>query len=93
MMEATVPTTFIDNAKVMAKGQVTIPKDVRKVLGLDSGGRVTFIVEQGVVRMVNSAVYAMQMMQSEMQGEAERSGLTSDEAVNNLVKEIRSEGE
>ena len=54
---------------------------------------MTFIVEQGVVRMVNSAVYAMQMMQSEMQGEAERSGLTSDEAVNNLVKEIRSEGE
>ena len=93
MLEATVPTTFIDNAKVMAKGQVTIPKDVRKVLGLDSGSRVTFIVEQGVVRMVNSAVYAMQMMQSEMQGEAERSGLTSDEAVNNLVKEIRSEGE
>ena len=93
MMEATVPTTFIDNAKVMAKGQVTIPKDVRKVLGIDSGSRVTFIVEQGVVRMVNSAVYAMQMMQSEMQGEAERSGLTSDEAVNNLVKEIRSEGE
>ena len=93
MMEATVPTTFIDNAKVMAKGQVTIPKDVRKVLGLNSGSRVTFIVEQGVVRMVNSAVYAMQMMQSEMQGEAERSGLTSDEAVNNLVKEIRSEGE
>lgn len=93
MMEATVPTTFIDNAKVMAKGQVTIPKDVRKVLGLDSGSRVTFIVEQGVVRMVNSAVYAMQMMQSEMQGEAERSGLTSDEAVNNLVKEVRSEGE
>ena len=62
------------------------------MLGLDSGSRVTFIVEQGVVRMVNSAVYAMQMMQSEMQGEAERSGLTSDEAVNNLVKEIRSEG-
>ena len=93
MMEATVPTTFIDNAKVMAKGQVTIPKDVRKVLGLDSGSRVTFIVEQGVVRMVNSAVYAMQMMQNEMQVEAERSGLTSDEAVNNLVKEIRSEGE
>ena len=24
--------TFIDNAKVMAKGQVTIPKDVREIL-------------------------------------------------------------
>ncbi len=29
MMAATAPDTFIDNAKVMAKGQVTIPKDVR----------------------------------------------------------------
>ena len=76
-----------------AKGQVTIPKDVRSVLGLDSGSRVTFIVEKGSVRMVNSAVYAMQMLQNEMAGEAERTGLTSEEAVNDLVKEIRSEGE
>ena len=92
-MVANVPDTFIDNAKVMSKGQVTIPKDVRTVLGLDSGSRVTFIVEKGSVRIVNSAVYAMQLLQSEMTGEAERSGLTSDEVVNDLVKEIRSEGE
>ena len=25
--------TFVDNAKVMAKGQVTIPKDIRAILG------------------------------------------------------------
>ena len=93
MMAMNVPDTFIDNAKVMAKGQVTIPKDVRSVLGLDSGSRVTFIVEKGSVRMVNSAVYAMQMLQNEMAGEAERTGLNSEEAVNDLVKEIRSEGE
>lgn len=93
MMVATVPDTFIDNAKVMAKGQVTIPKDVRNVLGLDSGSRVTFIVEKGSVRLVNSAVYAMQMLQSEMTGEAEKVGLTSEEEINGLVKDIRSEGE
>ncbi len=62
---------FIDNAKVMAKGQITIPKDVRNVLGVESGDRVTFIVEGNTVRIVNSAVYAMQMLQSEMEGEAE----------------------
>jgi hypothetical protein len=93
MMAATVSDTFIDNAKVMAKGQVTIPKDVRNVLGLDNGSRVTFIVENGSVRMVNSAVYAMQVLQNEMTGEAERSGLTSEEAVNAMVREVRSEGE
>lgn len=37
--------TFVDNAKVMAKGQVTIPKDIRKVLGVASGDRITFVVE------------------------------------------------
>ena len=87
-----MPTTkFIDNAKVMAKGQVTIPKDVRKVLGVASGDRITFIVEENSVRIVNSAVYAMQMLQREMIGEAERTGLTTDEDIMMLVKEMRNE--
>lgn len=85
--------TFIDNAKVMAKGQVTIPKDVRKVLGVASGDRVTFIVEGNTVRIVNSAVYAMQVLQREMAEEAERAGLTSDDDVMALVKELRNESE
>ncbi len=83
--------TFIDNAKVMAKGQITIPKDVREVLGITCGDRVTFIVEENTVRIVNSAVYAMQVLQNEMAGEAERTGLTSDDDVMTLVKELRNE--
>lgn len=82
---------FVDNAKVMAKGQITIPKDIREALGVSSGDRVTFIVENGSVRMVNSTVYAMQVLQREMAGEAERAGLTSDEEVMALVHELRSE--
>ena len=84
---------FVDNAKVMAKGQVTIPKDVRDVLGVSNGDRVTFIVEGNTVRIVNSAVYAMQVLQREMAGEAERAGLTSEDDVMNLVKELRNEDE
>ncbi len=78
--------TFVDNAKVMAKGQITIPKDVRDVLGVSSGDRVTFIVEGNTVRIVNSAVYAMQMLQQEMTGEAERTGLTSEDNIMALIK-------
>ncbi len=85
--------TFMDNAKVMAKGQVTIPKDVRKVLGVASGDRITFIVEGDTVRIVNSAVYAMQILQREMDGEAERTGLTSDDDIIALVEELRNEDE
>lgn len=82
---------FIDNAKVMAKGQVTIPKDVREALGVTSGDRISFIVEGNSVRIVNSAIYAMQVLQSEMVGEAEKAGLTSDDDVMALVKEMRNE--
>lgn len=82
---------FVDSAKVMAKGQVTIPKDIRKVLGVENGDRVTFVVEGNAVRLVNSAAYAMQIFQEEMKGEAERAGLRSDDDVIALVKEIRDE--
>lgn len=88
-----VAATFIDNAKVMAKGQVTIPKDVREILGVSSGDRITFVVENGSVRVINSAIYAMQMLQAQMDGEAETAGITSDEDVMNLVKEVRAESE
>lgn len=30
-------TTFVNDARVMAKGQVTIPKNVRAALGIETG--------------------------------------------------------
>ena len=86
-----VNNTFIDNAKVMSKGQVTIPKDIREIRGVSCGDRITFIVENGSVRLINSAVYAMQILQAQMADEAEKTGLNSDDAVMDMVKEIRSE--
>lgn len=88
-----IANTFIDNAKVMSKGQVTIPKDVREILGISSGDRITFVVENGNVQLINSAVYAMQLLQAQMANEAENTGLTSDEAIMDLVKEVRAESE
>lgn len=88
-----VVNTFIDNAKVMSKGQITIPKDIREILGISCGDRVTFVVENGNVRLINSAVYAMQMLQKQMVGEADNTGLTSEDAVMDLVKEVRAESE
>ena len=86
-----VNNTFIDNAKVMSKGQVTIPKDIREILGVSCGDRITFIVENGNVRLINSAVYAMQILQAQMAGEAEKIGLNTEDAVIDMVKEIRTE--
>lgn len=89
MAAATIPNTFIDNAKVMAKGQVTVPKDVRQVLGISNGSRVTFLVENGSVRLINSAVYAMEKMQHEMKSES--TDLQTEDDVNKLVKATRDE--
>lgn len=86
-----VTDNFIDNAKVMSKGQVTIPKDVRNVLGIESGDRITFIVENGNVRIVNSAIYAMQILQKDLEGKASEVGLDTEDDINELIKEIRSE--
>ena len=86
-------TVFIDNAKVMAKGQVTIPKDVRNVLGVSNGDRVSFIVDGNTVHIVNSAVYAMQVLQQEMKGESGKAGLETDEDVANLISEMRKRDE
>lgn len=83
----------VDNAKVMAKGQVTIPKDVREVLGVTSGDSISFIVEKNTVRIVNSAVYAMQVLQQKMEKDVEQAGLYSKDEVMALVKELRDEDE
>jgi len=84
---------FMDNAKVMSKGQVTIPKEVREVLGVGSGDKVTFIVEGSRVSVVNAAAYAMQVLSQDMKGVAESVELQNEEDVMALVKEIRAERE
>lgn len=89
-MSNTAP--FIDSAKVMARGQVTIPVDVRKALGVSEGDRVSFVVDGDEVRIVNAAVFAMKMLQKGLEGQAEKLGLNSDEDIDNLMKEIRNEG-
>lgn len=83
--------SFVNDARVMAKGQVTIPKNVRSVLGVESGDRVTFIVDGNSVRVVNSAVYALMCFQEQMSGEGEKAGLFSEEDVANWITQSRRE--
>jgi AbrB family looped-hinge helix DNA binding protein len=82
---------IVDNAKVMAKGQITLPKDIREALGVETGDRVTLIKQNDQVIMMNSAVYAMKMLQQAMEGEAEKAGLYSDDDVVKMIMEMRAE--
>ena len=82
---------LINDAKVMSKGQVTIPKNIRDILGVSTGDRVTFIVEDGVVKVVNSAVYAIKKFQEQMAGQAESAGFYSEEDINEWITASRRE--
>jgi AbrB family looped-hinge helix DNA binding protein len=82
---------LVDNAKVMAKGQITLPKDIREALGVQTGDRVTLIRRDDQVIMMNSALYAMKMLQTAMNGEAEKAGIASDEDVSAMIAEMRAE--
>ncbi len=82
---------FVNDARVMSKGQVTIPKKVRAALGIDTGDRVTFIVEGGNVRVVNSAIYALQRFQEQMKGEAAKASLFSEDDVAEWITNSRRE--
>ena len=64
-----------------------------RLLAFLDGGGVTFIVEDGEVSLVNSAIYAMKSLRKEMEGEAARAGIASDDDVMALVKELRSSEE
>lgn len=82
---------IVENAKVMSKGQITLPKDIREALKLGTGDRVTLIYENNQVILMNAAVYAMEALQNGMKGEAEKAGLTEEADIMALVNEVRTE--
>lgn len=82
---------FTNDARVMSKGQVTIPKNVRAALGIETGDRVTFIVDGASVRVVNSAVYAMMRFQEQMKGKAKQIGILTEEDVAQWITQSRRE--
>jgi AbrB family looped-hinge helix DNA binding protein len=72
-------TVLVENAKILPKGQVTLPRDIRLSLGLNEGDRV------------NSAVYAMRVLQEAMTGEAGKAGILSEDDAVDLIAALRRE--
>jgi len=82
---------IVENTKVMAKGQITLPKDIRERIGVGTGDKVALVCEGDRVTMMNAAVYAMRALQQGMEGEWEKAGIYSDEDIMDLVSEVRNE--
>ena len=67
--------------------------DIRNILGINTGDRVTFVVEDGTVRVVNSAIYALQRFQAQMKGEGKAAGLMNDDDLAAWITASRREEE
>jgi len=80
---------MIDNAKVLPKGQITIPKDIRKQLNINVGDRLTLVCENDRLILMNSAMFALKEFQQAMEGEAHKAGLRADDEVVNLIMQMR----
>ena len=76
---------MIDNAKVLPKGQITIPKDIREYLNINVGDRLTLICDNDRLILMTSAMFALDEFQKAMAGQAEKAGLYSDDDVIELV--------
>lgn len=81
----------INDARVIPKGQVTIPKNICAILGIAPGDRVTFVAENDSVRGVNFALYAMQKFQEEMKGSAASTGFASEDEIAGWITNSRRE--
>ncbi|MDE6259947.1 MAG: AbrB/MazE/SpoVT family DNA-binding domain-containing protein [Oscillospiraceae bacterium] len=78
-------------AKVTSKGQITIPIDIRRRLGVKEGDKILFIEEQGKIVMMNSSMETLRKAQAAFAGEAERLGLKDEQDVADLISELRRE--
>jgi len=78
-------------AKITPRGQITIPIEIRKKLGVKDGDKVVFIEDNGRIIMENSVKIALKDVQDAFRGEAERVGLKYEQDVVTMVKELRKE--
>ena len=78
-------------AKITLRGQITIPSEIRKKLGVKDGDKVIFMEENGRIIMENSAMVALRNAQEAFVGEAEQLGLKNEQDVVDMVKEVRRE--
>ncbi|MCD8005445.1 MAG: AbrB/MazE/SpoVT family DNA-binding domain-containing protein [Oscillospiraceae bacterium] len=78
-------------AKVTSKGQITIPIEIRRFLGVKDGDKVMFVQDGNRVVMMNASLNALMELQTAFAGVAEEQGIRDEQDVVDMVKEIRRE--
>lgn len=83
----------MDVATISANGQITLPVGVRKRLQLGPGDQVVFVEnEQGDLVVVRPSVAALLEAQRAFRGAAQEAGIDSEEDLDAMVADQRTEG-
>ena len=78
-------------AKITTRGQITIPNDIQKMLGVKDGDEIVFTEENGRIIMANAAENALKDAQDAFAGEAEMLGVKTEQDVVDMIKAVRCE--
>lgn len=77
-------------AKISSNGQITVPVEIRRLLGLKSGDKVLFFQNKdGDVVINNASAKAIYKAQAAFEGIAEEIGVHDENDVQTLVNEVR----
>lgn len=77
-------------AKISANGQITVPIEIRRQLGLKSGDKILFFQKQnGEIVVSNASAAAIRKAQAAFAGAAEVMEITSEDEIQALVDEVR----
>lgn len=77
-------------AKISANGQITVPVEIRRLLGLKSGDKILFFQKQnGEVVVSNASAQAIRRAQAAFTGAAGEMGISREDDVQALVDEVR----
>lgn len=77
-------------AKISANGQITVPVEIRRMLGLRSGDKILFFQRaNGDVVMSNASTEALRKAQLAFAGAAAELGVADEDDVQALVDEVR----
>lgn len=77
-------------AKLSTNGQITVPIEIRRMLGLKSGDKILFYQkENGEVIISNASSQAIRKAQAAFASAAEEMGISDEDDVQELIDELR----
>ena len=77
-------------AKISANGQITVPFEIRRLLGLKSGDKILFFQKQdGEIVVSNASAQAIRRAQTAFAGADNVLGISDEDDVQALVDEVR----